>query len=287
MFNGFNAKNSVAGAIILIKVIVVILTSACVKYPLHGINFSPFTGEGQNPNWTVISEDELRQKLSIIVPYTNWVRTFGCRRGMEKVAELCRLRGKKTAVGAWLSSDLNANDLEIESLIQLLQKGLVDIAVVGSETILRGELTEEQLISYIQRVKQYANGVPVTTGEIYQKYLEHPALVDACDVIFVNIYPYWEGVDVGYAMYYLDIRFEELKKVAGNKRIIISESGWPSNGNTIGEAVPNLENARYYFINFVSWAEAKNVEYFYFEAFDEPWKWTPENPQEAYWGIFD
>ncbi|MCX8066047.1 MAG: glycosyl hydrolase family 17 protein [Candidatus Hydrogenedentes bacterium] len=287
MLNIFDSKNSLPALILFVKVIVAVLVSACVKYPLHGINFSPFTGENQHPNWTVITEEELQQKLGTITPFTNWVRTFGCKRGLEKVAELARARGKKTAIGAWISADLNANNEEIQSLIQLLQKGVVDLAVVGSETLLRGDLTEAQLISYINQVKAHAKGVPVTTGEIYQNYISRPALVEACDVVFVNIYPYWEGIDVNYAMYYFDIRFEELQKAVGNKKIIISEVGWPSEGNTIGEAVPTLENARFFFINFVSWAEAKGAEYFYFEAFDEPWKWTSENPQEAHWGIFD
>ncbi len=258
-----------------------------VENPLHGLNFSPFTELNQDPNWTVITEEQIKEKLNIVSPYTHWLRTFGCTRNLDKVARLGRECGKKVAIGAWLSRDLQANETEIESLCQLLRKGLVDLAVVGSETLLRGDLTEEQLVSYIQRVKACANGIPVTTGEIYQNYIRHPALVEICDVIFVNIYPYWEGINVAYAMYYVDLKIEELKNVVGDKEIIISETGWPSDGNTIDEAVPNLENARYYLINFVSWAESKNIKYFYFEAFDEPWKANYEGPQGAHWGIFD
>ena len=69
--------------------------------------------------------------------------------------------------------------------------------------------------------------------------------------------------------------------------MIVGETGWPSCGNTIYQAVPTPENAGSYFLNFVSWARAKNVSYFYFEAFDESWKATAEGPQGACWGLWD
>jgi len=69
--------------------------------------------------------------------------------------------------------------------------------------------------------------------------------------------------------------------------IIVSETGWPSCGNQVGDAVPSPENASFYFLNFVSWARANNVPYFYFEAFDESWKAVYEGPQGACWGIWD
>ncbi len=258
-----------------------------VKSPLYGLNFSPYIGVDESPDWTTLTEKQVKERLKVVMPYTKWVRTFGCTKNLDKVAKFCKEWGKKTAIGAWLGRDLNANEVEIESLKQLMVSGVVDLAVVGSETILRGDLSEEQLVGYIQRVKASANGVLVTTGEVYQSYINHPGIVDACDVIFVNLYPYWEGVNVNYAMYFVDLKFEKLKKVVGDKEIIISESGWPSDGNTIGEAVPSLENARFYLINFVSWAEARNVKYFYFEAYDEVWKANYEGPQGAHWGILD
>jgi hypothetical protein len=51
--------------------------------------------------------------------------------------------------------------------------------------------------------------------------------------------------------------------------------------------VPSLDNACFYFLDFISWARAKSVKYSYFEAFDEPWKANYEGPQGATWGTFD
>lgn len=57
--------------------------------------------------------------------------------------------GIKNLVGAWLSDDLDKNELEIEGLIQLAKEGCVDIGAVGNEVMYRKDLTEEQLIIYI------------------------------------------------------------------------------------------------------------------------------------------
>ena len=69
--------------------------------------------------------------------------------------------------------------------------------------------------------------------------------------------------------------------------MIVSETGWPSCGTPIGNAVPSPENAGQYFVNVVSWARANDVDIFYFEAFDERWKVRHEGPQGACWGIWD
>ena len=62
--------------------------------------------------------------------------------------------GFQTLVGAWLSDDMQSNDKEIEGLIKLANNNLVDVAAVGNEVIYRKELEENQLISYINYVKE-------------------------------------------------------------------------------------------------------------------------------------
>jgi len=159
--------------------------------------------------------------------------------------------------------------------------------VVGSEALYRGELTEEQLISYIERVRTAVPGVPVTTGEIYQTWIDHPNLVTAVDVLFSNYYPYWEGVTIDSAIAALNASHQQVVNVAQGRDVGVSETGWPSGGDTLGSAVPSPENAARYFMEFVTWAEVNSTVYFYFEAFDEPWKASYEGPQGAFWGIWD
>jgi hypothetical protein len=81
-------------------------------------------------------------------------------------------------------------------------------------------------------------------------------------------------------------KYSEVAAISGGKPVYISESGWPSGGNPVGAAIPNPENAASYFLSFISWARANDVEAFYFSAFDETWK-VAEGTVGPHWGVFD
>ena len=50
-------------------------------YRVYGLNFSPYL-EGQDPNLgSEVSEQQLRARMAIIAPHTEWIRTFGCTKG--------------------------------------------------------------------------------------------------------------------------------------------------------------------------------------------------------------
>ena len=87
---------------------------------------------------TVVSEAQIRSLMTAIKPYTTWVRTFGCTSGQEVEGRVAHELGLKVAVGAWLNSDLAANDKEISSLIAIGKAGQADMLIVGSEVLLRG-----------------------------------------------------------------------------------------------------------------------------------------------------
>jgi exo-beta-1,3-glucanase (GH17 family) len=260
-------------------------------YKLHGLDFSPYV-DGQDPNIgsPQVSEEQMLERMQIVAPYTEWIRTFGCRNGLEKAGVIAHQLGLKAALGAWVSGDSAANDLELDAVIAEANAGHADMVIVGSEALLRGDVTAEQLKGYIERVKQeIPAGIPVTTGDVYGEWLEHAqTLVPVVDLLFVNYYPYWEGVRVEDAMRSLNHAHRQVVNIAGGKSVVVSEAGWPSGGNQVGCAVSSPENASFYFLNFVSWARANNVQYFYFDALDESWKANHgEGPQGAHWGVWD
>ncbi|MFC1907742.1 glycosyl hydrolase family 17 protein [Chloroflexota bacterium] len=207
--------------------------------------------------------------------------------GLEKTGKIAHQLGLKVAQGAWLDADLISNEEEISNLIKAAKAGFLDIAVVGGEVLLRDDLSEEQLIQYINRVKQTLPEIPVAVAMEFSEIRHHPDVVSSVDVLLVSYYPFWEGVSIDEAIATLHTWHEEIKANFGNKEIIVGESGWPSCGDTFGDAVPSPETANYYFLNFISWTRANNVSYFYFEAFDEQWKATYEGSPNACWGIWD
>ena len=125
--------------------------TACLEGGMHGIGFSPYQ-EGQQPG-DQLEEDQITRRMKIIAPYTKWVRSFSCTDGNEMIPKVAHELGMKTLVGAWLGEDLEKNEEEIDGLIQTAKRGHVDIAAVGNEVMYRGDLTEQQLLDYIERVK--------------------------------------------------------------------------------------------------------------------------------------
>lgn len=263
-------------------------------YRPDGLNFSPYIALDENPNLggNQITDQELMERLATIAPYTEWIRTFGCNADLREAGAYAHSLGLKAAIGAWIDSDLAENQRQIDCLLQEAQAGNVDMAIVGSETLLRGTLSEQQLISYITQVKQglVAAGlghIPVAYADVYGILLDRGNVRSAVDVILANYYPYWEGRSVNYAMAYVHRWHQQLATAYPIRPVMVSETGWPSCGNPIGDAVPSPENAAYYWLNFVSWARANNVPYFYFETYNERWKAQFEGPQGACWGVWD
>ncbi len=252
---------------------------------LHGICFSPYL-EGQKPG-TAISEGQIKQRMEIIKPYTKWIRSFSCTDGNEKIPGIAHEYGLKTLVGAWLGKDKSINEQEIENLITIAKAGHADILAVGNEVMYRKDLSEEELLEYMYRVKDALPDIPMGYVDAYYEFAKRPRITDACDVLLANCYPFWEGCNSEYSLLYMkDMYYRAV--VAGNgKNVIITETGWPNLGTAFGGSTPSYENAIKYFINANKWAAEDNIEMFYFSSYDEAWKIGDEGDVGAYWGIWD
>ena len=253
---------------------------------MHGICFSMYQ-DGQEPG-DIITEEQVERRIKILKPHTKWIRSFSCIEGNEHIPRIAKKHGLKNMVGAWLSDDLENNELEIEALIQLGKEGCVDIAAVGNEVLYRNDLTLEQLLGYIKRVKEALPNVSVGYVDAYYEFSKHPALVEISDVILSNCYPYWESCTIDDSLDHMQQMFHQATDAAGKrKKVIITETGWPSQGGSEGGPVASEENAMKYFINTQLWSEKENVAIFYFSSFDESWKVGAEGDVGAYWGLWD
>ena len=256
-----------------------------LKNGMHGIGFSPYE-EGQGPG-DQISEEQIRRRMKIIKPYTKWIRSFSCTDGNEAIPRIAHEFGIKTMVGAWLGDDAEINKREIAGLIKLAKEGYVDIAAVGNEVMYRKDLTEDELLAFMYEVKEAIPGIPVGYVDAYYEFSNRPRITEACDVILANCYPYWEGCSIEYSLIYMKEMFNQAVKAAKGKKVIISETGWPTTGESFQGAHPSFENATKYFINTQQWSNDDGIEIFYFSSFDESWKVGSEGVVGAYWGLWD
>lgn len=252
---------------------------------MHGICFSMYE-DGQKPG-DIINAEQVNRRIQILKPFTQWIRSFSCIEGNEHIPRIAHQNGMKTLVGAWLSDDLELNEKEIEGLIELANEGCVDIAAVGNEVMYRGDLTEEQLLVYINRVKEALPNIPVGYVDAYYEFSHRPRITEACDVILTNCYPYWEGCPIEYSLPHMQSMFASAKDAGKGKRVIITETGWPSEGGSLKGAMASNENAMRYFIETQSWSKQNEIEIFYFSSFDESWKVGAEGNVGAYWGLWD
>ena len=142
-----------------------------------------------------------------------------------------------------------------------------------------------RLIKLIQRVKKSAN-VPVTTGEIWNIWRDHPQLGYSVDFIAAHVLPYWENFTSGQAVDQAVAMYQLLRDQFPGKRIMIAEFGWPSAGYNLRNADPGPFEQASVLRNFVARADAIGMEYNIVEAIDQPWKFF-EGGVGPYWGILN
>jgi exo-beta-1,3-glucanase (GH17 family)/glycosyltransferase involved in cell wall biosynthesis len=261
-------------------------TAPATSGQFNSLSFAPFNPSDKPDAGALTSEERIRADLKVIAPYTHAIRTYAATGGLELVPSVAAEFGMKVTVGAWIDKNQDRNDREIQSVIELARRNSnINGIVVGNETILRDEIKVDDLIQLIQRVKREVS-VPVTTGEIWNTWLEHPELVSAVDYIAVHILPYWEGVDEGLAAEQAIHIYERLRLAYPGKRIVIAEFGWPSAGYNLKKADPGIIIQGQIIRDFVARAEQLGVEYNIVEAFDQPWK-SFEGSVGPYWGLFD
>ena len=151
----------------------------------------------------------------------------------------------------------------------------------------RGDLEEDKLITFINRVKNEIPNIPVGYVDAYYEFSDRPKITEACDVILANCYPYWEGCSLEYSLVYMKQMYQQALNAGKGKKVIITETGWPSQGTSLEGAHPSYDNALRYFINAQKWSKNDTIEMFYFSSFDESWKVGSEGDVGAYWGLWD
>lgn len=258
----------------------------CVSYAPFAKDQSPFSfADGM-----VISEDLVRSDLALLSKYTACIRTYSTV-GLEIIPKIARESGLKVYMGAWVSSDKTMTQKEIETLIKLAKENedVVKAVIVGNEVLLRGDATEAVLANYIKQVKEALPNTQVTYADVWEFWVKHPKIKEVTDFVTIHILPYWEDnpMNIEQSIGHLaDVR-GEVEAILKGKKILIGETGWPSEGRAREDAIASRINQALFVREFVKLAEKEGWNYNIIEAFDQPWKRVSEGTVGGFWGLFD
>ena len=253
---------------------------------LASVSYAPFVASKHPDSGERPIPEQIRADLKAIAPYTRAIRMYSSTGGAELVPPIAAEFGLKVTVGAWIDKNQERNEREIRSALDLARHNSnVNAIIVGNETMLRTETGVDDLIKLIQRVKR-SSPVPVSTGEIWSAWIDHPELASSVDFIAAHILPYWSGFDAANAVDRTFEAYDSLRRMHPGKRIVIAEFGWPSAGYNFHDAIPGRIDQAVLLRDFVTRAEAYGIDYNVIEAIDQPWK-TMEGGVGPYWGLLD
>jgi exo-beta-1,3-glucanase (GH17 family) len=190
------------------------------NFYVYGLCFSPYV-DGQKPP-DYVSPEQIHERLAIMTKkhHADWIRTYSAIYGLENIPEEAKSLGFKVAMGVWIRDN---KEQEIDNLVAAAQAGYVDMAVVGNEELYGHATSEANLIKDINDVRQRlidagCGNIPVTTPEPYYTLFAtdgkgscsaiHPQLINAVDVVLINIYPFLDGNYIDVALQDLPFRYQ-------------------------------------------------------------------------------
>jgi len=284
--------------------------------PGNAICYSGYR-RGQSPDTQSFpSLDEIREDLHILKKNWRYLRLYDCTLHAERVLQVIAADQLdfQVMLGAYLGPEMNnfgcpwggtyseehleqsklANLNEIERLIALANRypDIIFSVAVGNEATV--DWTDHfvpvtHMIDYVRHVKKHVKR-PVTFCENYVPWqYKLRDLVAEVDFISLHTYPVWEYKHVHEALDYTKNNVESVARLYPGKPIVITEAGWATNSNGRGIQPHNSSQAlqSIYYQDLMTWSAQTGIMIFVFEAFDEPWKGSPDPMEpEKHWGLF-
>lgn len=282
----------------------------------NAICYSGFR-EGQSPDTGVFpTYEQIKEDLRILQGQWKYLRLYACDKQSETVLRVIQEEKLdfKVMLGAYIGAEANnfgcpwggihseeeleenkaRNQEEIEHLIHLANEyaEIVFSLSAGNEATVHWTdhyVPVDTVIAYVNAIKKGAKQ-PVTFCENYVPWLDHlKDLVEVVDFISIHTYPVWEYKNIHEALEYTKQNYNSIADKYPNKPVVITEAGWATNSNGRGIDPQNVSEdlQEIYYKDLMEWTRKEEILCFYFEAFDEPWKGSPEPMEpEKHWGLF-
>ena len=259
------------------------------------MTYDPFTGSEGNTRCKTDAEvaDEFSRMSSYKI-----VRIYGMGCNIVPLAvQNAQKNGQTLTGGAYLSNKGNGEDL---SAVITTWKNAIDQYADGSWDIMKlfsvenervndHDMTASEVVDAIRRGRDQLRGVgyngPVGAVETVPATLDNPSICQASDVVMVNCHPFFDqntaAEDAGT---FIKGQIERVKIACNTNRVVVTETGWPHQGDANGKAVPSPDNQAEALASIRS---EFTSDVFIHNSFDSPWKsdWASSFNAERYWGV--
>lgn len=278
-----------------------------------GIDYTPINTQYPACLTNPPLQNNVTMDVAVLSQLTNTIRLYGtdCNQTEMTLHAIDRLGMNDTIkvwLGVWQDNNQTTNARQLAQMWDILDaygdkpfKGLI----VANEILYRQQMTATELSDLLDSVRKNVTAkgmsLPVATSDLGDNWTAE--LAQASDCIMANIHPFFGGVNaVDAASWTWDFWSSHdgtyFKSDASDN--IIAETGWPSQGGTDcgttsvtdcpDASVAGIDQMNQYMEDWVCAALSNGTQYFWFEAFDEPWKIEYDSGSENWedhWGLMD
>ena len=251
------------------------------------MTYSPYTSSGGCKSASAITSDV----ADIATKGFSSIRLYStdCS-GLSAVSSAASAHGLNLVLGIYISdSGISAAEPQIQEIVSWAngQWSAVEMIVVGNEAVFNNFCTAEALATFVASAKSAFQAAgytgPVTTTETIETLTENKAtLCPVMDVAAANIHPFFNGhVAASQAGQFVASQLQLLEQVCPGKEAYNLETGWPSQGEANGAAIPGTWEQEAAVMGIKQAAGGKSA-FFSFE--NDLWKEEGEFGVERSWG---
>ncbi|KAK5107162.1 hypothetical protein LTR62_001687 [Meristemomyces frigidus] len=187
--------------------------------------------------------------------------------------------------------DVTQVETEIQQIITAANGNFdhIDTVAIGNEGVNDGTYSVGQVVSAINTARGLLKSAgykgKVVTVDTFVAMIANPELCQASDYAAANCHAFFDGgVTAEQAGDFVLAQAQRVSHACGGKDTMITETGWPWQGETNGKAIPSPENQA------VAVASIKKAFYHnivLFTAFNDYWKQNNAGTfgAEQYWGL--
>lgn len=253
--------------------------------PAKGITYSPYNADG-----TCKSASDVATDLEKLTSY-EIIRIYGvdCNQAENVLAAMTS--DQKLFAGIYYMDAISAG---VETLASAVKSNggwdRVYTVSIGNELVNGGEATVSQVKSYVEEGRTALTSAgytgDVVSVDTFIAVIDNTDLCEYSDYIAVNAHAYFDGgVTAAEAGEWVLEQIERVYTACGSsKSVFITETGWPTQGDTYGKAVPSEANQK---AALDAISESCGNDVTFFNAYNDLWKASGSYNVEKYWGIYD